>query len=88
MLTLMAESSGAIWAGTSRGLYRVVETAGSVRLSAQAGVSGMVSTLLRDRDGVLWAGTWGSGIWRITDAGCLVVVFAQWIGRRLCPHPV
>ena len=69
VLTLMAESSGAIWAGTSRGLYRVVETAGNVRLSAQPGVSGMVSTLLRDRDGVLWAGTWGSGIWRITAQG-------------------
>jgi ligand-binding sensor domain-containing protein len=69
VLTLMAESSGTIWAGTSRGLYRIVETAGNVRLSAQPGVSGMVSTLLRDRDGVLWAGTWGSGIWRITPQG-------------------
>ncbi|MCX6631134.1 MAG: triple tyrosine motif-containing protein [Candidatus Solibacter sp.] len=69
VLTVMAESAGAIWAGTSRGLYRVVETAGNVRLSAQPGVSGMVSTLLRDRDGVLWAGTWGRGIWRITAQG-------------------
>jgi hypothetical protein len=40
----------------------------------------MVSTLLRDRDGVLWAGTWEA---HLADhaARRLVVVFTQRIGR-------
>jgi signal transduction histidine kinase/ligand-binding sensor domain-containing protein len=69
VLTVFAESNGAVWAGTSRGLFRVTEAGGTVQLVEQAGVTGMVSSLLRDRDGVLWAGTWGSGIWRITPKG-------------------
>lgn len=80
VLSLLGERSGELWAGTSRGLYRVAENAGQIRLAAVQGVSGPVSTLLRDRDGALWAGTWGKGIWRITADGA-----AGWSSRDGLP---
>ncbi len=63
VLSVMSEADGTLWAGTSNGVYRVSENA----LVRQSGVDGPVSALLRDRDRVLWAATWGKGLCRITS---------------------
>lgn len=62
ILTARRTRNGVLWLGTSRGLYRL-----SDRVSAVAGVAGPIVALLEDRDGVLWAGSWGKGLYRIRD---------------------
>ncbi|WP_321472012.1 two-component regulator propeller domain-containing protein [uncultured Paludibaculum sp.] len=69
LLSVMAEPDGAIWAGTSLGLFRVKESPGHVTLERQPGVSGPVVKILRDSDGMLWAATWGQGLFRVTPNG-------------------
>lgn len=68
-LALSTDPDGTLWAGTSRGLFRVRESAASVTLEPQPGVHGPVVAILRDSDGVLWAGTWGQGLFRVTPSG-------------------
>ncbi|MBN9657262.1 MAG: hypothetical protein J0H49_03740 [Acidobacteria bacterium] len=68
-LSVMAGPDGVVWAGTSNGLYRVRESAGAFTLERQPGVNGPVVKTLRDRDGILWAATWGQGLYRLTAQG-------------------
>jgi signal transduction histidine kinase/ligand-binding sensor domain-containing protein len=53
-----------VMVGTSRGLYSVAYRDGAAVLERVPGVPGPVVAVLRDRDGNVWAGTWGQGLYR------------------------
>lgn len=60
ILTVSRARDGTLWVGTSRGLYRLngEETSTPV-------IQGPIVALLEDLDGVLWAGSWGRGLFRV-----------------------
>ena len=61
----LEDASGRLWMATQGGL--VEQTAKGTRAIAGGGllnVNGVV-TLCRGRDGILWAGSYGKGLWRI-----------------------
>jgi len=60
ILTAHRARNGVMWLGTSRGLYSITD-----RVGALPGVAGPIVALLEDQDGVLWAGSWGKGLYRI-----------------------
>jgi ligand-binding sensor domain-containing protein/signal transduction histidine kinase len=60
---------GRMMAGTSKGLYAVVYRDGRAALEALPGIPGPVVAILRDRNGNVWAGTWGQGLIRKNAAG-------------------
>jgi signal transduction histidine kinase/streptogramin lyase len=60
----LEDSAGRVWMGTPGGLVEV--TAKGPRTVAGGGpVVNGVPTLCEGRDGVLWAGSYGKGLWRI-----------------------
>jgi len=64
---LLAGANGELWIGTADGLNRLDVASGAITtiLSAPAtstAPAGLVSSLLRDRQGRLWVGTFGGGI--------------------------
>ena len=61
LLTVHAARSGGLWLGTSRGLFRGDGKGAPV---AVAGVPGPVVSVIEDRDGVVWAASWGHGLYR------------------------
>ena len=68
--------SSSVMTGTSRGLYSVTDRNGTSSLQRVPGVPGPVVAMLRDRDGNIWAGTWGQGLYRRNAAGV-----QQWSSR-------
>jgi signal transduction histidine kinase/ligand-binding sensor domain-containing protein len=60
ILTVCRARDGALWVGTSRGVYRMTD--GDISLPL---IRGPFVALLQDRDGVLWAGSWGKGLFRV-----------------------
>ena len=65
---LLSDRQGAgVWIGTTRGLWRMGEDGGRVRpVTLRPGRASLeVSTLLEDREGSLWVGTWGAGLFQI-----------------------
>jgi len=65
LLAVAPDRSGALWLGASRGLFRLKNPAGPVGLWQARGVPGPVVEILQDHDGVLWAGVWGKGVFRL-----------------------
>ncbi len=63
ILTVRASRNGSVWVGTSKGLFRFKESATPI-----TGVPGPIVSILEDRDGVLWAGCWGKGLYRVTSS--------------------
>lgn len=68
-LSLAAGRGGAIYLGTTEGLFRVklspTKLKPAVTLERVPGVEGPVVSVLEDRDGQVWAATWGSGLFRV-----------------------
>ena len=64
LATLLVDSAGTVWAGTAEGLWTVrrdtLVRVGSGTLDAR------VMSMLQRRDGSLWDGTGGAGIFRVT----------------------
>ncbi|MCX6627488.1 MAG: histidine kinase [Candidatus Solibacter sp.] len=79
ILTILAGNKGGILLGTTRGLFRLAEQSGPP--VPVAGVVGPVVSLIEDRDGIIWAGTWGQGLIRVT--GNAVV---RWTSRDGLPE--
>ncbi|MDR3799861.1 MAG: two-component regulator propeller domain-containing protein [Terracidiphilus sp.] len=74
----LAESSdGVVWVGTVSGLYRLPP--GAAHLEAVPGVFGLIRTLRAVAGGEMWAGTIGSGIFRIRGSR---------VTRLLSPSPL
>ncbi|MEP7075104.1 MAG: two-component regulator propeller domain-containing protein [Acidobacteriota bacterium] len=81
ILTLYQDNNDRVWVGTSDGLYKLIETdrvafelvplgdplkAGK----AEAGPNVLnVNTILEDHHGTLWIGTFGSGLFRLSQNG-------------------
>lgn len=66
VLTVFAAQTGELWIGATAGAYVIRGGKPPVRVP---GVDGPVVALLQDRDGTLWAGTWGRGLYRIGRGG-------------------
>ncbi|MBL8218544.1 MAG: ATP-binding protein [Bryobacterales bacterium] len=59
-----------IWIGASDGLYRADHSGQAAGHATRVeGVPGPVVYVLEDRDGVVWAATWGNGLYRVTAKG-------------------
>ena len=67
---------GSVLVGTSQGLYSVVNRNGAAVLEQVPGVPGPVVASLQDREGNIWAGTWGKGLYRRNARGV-----QQWSSR-------
>lgn len=70
----MVQTDSAIWLGTDRGMFRYDPRTDStipLNLRSQHGValSATVSSLCVDRDGTIWAATYGQGIYAIEPKG-------------------
>ncbi len=61
ILTVRPARGGGLWLGTSRGLFRSGDRAVPATV---AGVPGPVVSILEDLDGVVWAASWGKGLYR------------------------
>jgi signal transduction histidine kinase/ligand-binding sensor domain-containing protein len=68
ILSVVADRQGGVWMGADKGLFSVRAPHGAVAVRPVSGVPGPVVALLPDRDGVLWAGTWGQGLYRVRGA--------------------
>ncbi|MEO6333638.1 MAG: two-component regulator propeller domain-containing protein [Pyrinomonadaceae bacterium] len=81
ILVLYQDNHNRVWVGTSDGLYKLIETDGiafePVPLGeplkagkAETGPNALnVKTILEDRLGTLWIGTFGSGLFRLSQNG-------------------
>ena len=67
ILSVLARRNGGLLLGTTRGLFRLSPESGEP--VAVSGVDGPVVSLLEDRDGMVWAGSWGQGLFRLTERG-------------------
>jgi signal transduction histidine kinase/ligand-binding sensor domain-containing protein len=64
VLSVARCDDGTLWAGTTRGLFRVPD-AHHGRVERQPGLSGLVVGILCDRSGEVWVATWGNGLYRV-----------------------
>ena len=62
------DRKGQLWMGAAAGLFQVLRTDGAPPRKVH-GVYGPVTGILADRDGSVWAATWGRGIYRVTAGG-------------------
>lgn len=62
LLSVLSDPAGALWLGTSQGLYRMTSPPRVETVERQPGLDGAVVSLLRDHDGLLWVGMWGKGV--------------------------
>ncbi|MEP6917528.1 MAG: two-component regulator propeller domain-containing protein, partial [Acidobacteriota bacterium] len=67
LATLFVDSAGAVWVGTPEGLWTVRRDT-LVRVG-RGTLDARVTSILQRRDGSLWVGTYGAGIFRVTDDG-------------------
>lgn len=74
---LFEDESGTVWAGTSDGLYKLINADGDSQLErVNLGVSPendsdgfFVNAMIKDRRGALWIGTRASGLFRLAENG-------------------
>lgn len=85
ILILYEDKSSQIWVGTSDGLYKFIETGGPASFEtvalgkplessggaiAEPGPNALyIKTILEDRRGTLWIGTFGNGLFRLSPDG-------------------
>lgn len=62
-------SHGSVLVGASQGLYSMADHNGAVVLEQVPRVPGPVVASLEDREGNIWAGTWGKGLYRRSAEG-------------------
>lgn len=67
-LSLAGGRDGVVYLGTTEGLFRLILTP-EVTLRRVNGVDGPVVSIVEDRDGLVWAATWGRGLFRARENG-------------------
>ncbi len=67
-LSLARGHNGMVYLGTTTGLFRVTVKQGTT-LNRVSGVDGPVVSVVEDRDGLVWAATWGRGLFRVASNG-------------------
>jgi|GEM_PF-2353528 len=65
-ISLHRGHSGRVYLGTTKGIYEI-DTSFQGRASAIPGVNGSVVSIVEDRDGQVWAATWGNGLYRVNN---------------------
>jgi ligand-binding sensor domain-containing protein/signal transduction histidine kinase len=65
VLSLRHGRKGTIFAGTTRGLFEISISGARASALAIDGVPGPVVSIVEDRDGMVWAATWGQGLFRV-----------------------
>lgn len=70
-LSVYGAGDGNLWMGTSSGLFRLRGGPHGVEFDRITGVPGPVVAILCDRDGLLWAGSWGHGLYRVRPSGAV-----------------
>ena len=73
--TMIADNSGTLWIGTTRGLIKYRNGHKSVYGTAQGLSEEHIRSLCQDRDGNLWIGTWEGGVCKL--AGEMIVSFSK-----------
>ena len=78
-MTLYEDKDNQVWVGTADGLYKLIETGGQITfelvslgepLGGEAYANTLsINTILEDRYGTLWIGTFGSGLFRLSGNG-------------------
>lgn len=63
-LSLHRGGSGAVYLGTTTGLF-LLDISDTLRARRVEGVKGSVVSIVEDRDGQIWAATWGDGLYRV-----------------------
>lgn len=80
VLSMRLGRQGTILAGTTRGLFQLTVSGSRASAVPISGVPGPVVSLVEDRDGTVWAATWGRGLFRvITQHGAANV--SSWTNR-------
>jgi signal transduction histidine kinase/sugar lactone lactonase YvrE len=66
-LSLHRGASGRVYVGTTSGLI-VLNVAAPSKFQQVMGVGGPVVSVVEDRDGQIWAATWGNGLYRVWNS--------------------
>ena len=80
ILTLYEDVNNRVWIGTSDGLYKLIETSGQIafefvplgeplKLVGIENETLQIKKILADRNGALWIGSYGSGLFRLLPDG-------------------
>ncbi|MGH9838428.1 MAG: ligand-binding sensor domain-containing protein [Blastocatellia bacterium] len=62
LAALYEDREGAVWIGTSTGLYRIRELAITLHTEREGLSWNWAYSILQDRAGAIWIGTWGGGL--------------------------
>ena len=73
--TMLSDSTGALWIGTSNGLVKYRDGKQILYTDAQGLSNRNILTLMEDRDGNLWIGTTGRGVCKLS--GELIISFTR-----------
>jgi ligand-binding sensor domain-containing protein/signal transduction histidine kinase len=65
VISLRAGRHGTVYAGTTEGLFRLSINGNHVAAERVTDVAGPVVSIAEDRDGSIWAATWGRGLFRV-----------------------
>src|SRR5262245_12518556 len=67
---IYGDGKGTVWIGAARGILKLTATPTGSYMRQEISVNrGLVTALTEDREGNLWAGTRGKGIFRVTTSG-------------------
>jgi len=64
VFSAIEDSAGRVWAGTTGGLNELVGSQ-FVTITSGGPLASAVTVLAQSKDGTLWAGTFGKGLWRV-----------------------
>lgn len=64
---LLEDHEGSIWVATDRGLVQLSRQRAAALTARHGLAEGFTTAILQTRDGAVWVGTWGGGLYRFAD---------------------